>query len=64
MFLIENCFTHVIDLTVDVEIPTITPADIIMPIKNSFSKKKAPGFDHLTADLLKNLPNIAIYQLT
>ena len=35
-----------------------------MEIKHAFSKKKAPGFDLLTAALLKNLPNIAIYQLS
>ena len=35
-----------------------------MKIKNKFSKNKAPGFDLLTADLLKNLPNTAIYQLS
>ena len=52
------------DLAVDEEIATITPADIKMEIKNTFSKKKAPGVDLQTADLLKNLPNAAIYQLS
>ena len=56
--------TTITDLAVDEEIPTITPADIKVEIKNKFSKKKAPGFDLLTADLLKNLPNAAIYQLS
>ena len=43
-------------MAVDEEIPTITPADIKVEIKNKFSKKKAPGFDLLKADLLNNLP--------
>ena len=46
-------------MAVDEEIATITPADIKMEIKNTFSKKKAPGVDLQTADLLKNLPNLS-----
>ena len=51
-------------MAVDEEIATITPADIKMEIKNTFSKKKSAGFELLAAELLRNLPNIAIYQLS
>jgi len=44
-------------------IPPITPKEILIAIKN-INPKKAPGYDLITGEILKQLPHIAVVKLT
>lgn len=48
----------------DKEIKPTSPNEIYKMIKNNISCKKAPGFDLITGEIVKNLPRKAIIKLT
>jgi uncharacterized FlaG/YvyC family protein len=45
-------------------IPLITLKEILITIKNNINPKKAPGFDLITGEILKQLPHKAVVKLT
>jgi hypothetical protein len=48
----------------DEKIPLVTPKEFANEIKVNLNPKKAPGYDLITDELLKNLPKKAIVMLT
>lgn len=46
------------------EIALVTPKEVAAEIKNNINSKKAPGFDLITGEVLKQLPKKAIVKLT
>jgi hypothetical protein len=46
------------------QIPPITPKEILNAIKKNINPKKAPGFDLITGEILKQIPKKAIVKLT
>jgi hypothetical protein len=45
-------------------IPLITPTEILIAINNNINPKKAPGFDLITGEILKQPPHKAVVKLT
>ena len=48
----------------NLEIALVTPKEVIKEIKENINPKKAPGFDLITGEILKQLPRKAIVKLT
>lgn len=48
---------------IDIEIQPVTTNEIIKTIKNEINCKKAPGFDYITGEILKNLPRKVIVKI-
>jgi hypothetical protein len=48
----------------DEKIPLVTSKEIANEIKVNLNPKKAPGYDLITGELVKNLPKKAIVMLT
>lgn len=46
------------------EIPSTSPKEVITEIKENINPKKAPGFDLISGEILKQLPKKAIIKLT
>lgn len=53
-----------IENTENEEIHLVTPKEVANEIKNNLNPKKAPGFDLVTGEILKQLPQKAIVMLT
>ena len=48
----------------NLEIALVTPKEVIKEIKENINPKKAPGFNLITGEILKQLPRKAIVKLT
>ena len=46
------------------EIPLVTSKEVEKEIKNNINPRKAPGFNLITGEILKQLPKKAIVKLT
>jgi hypothetical protein len=46
------------------DIAFVTPKEVAKEIKRNINSKKAPGYDLITGEILKNLPKKAIIKLT
>ena len=47
-----------------IEISAVTPKEVELEIKTNLNKKKAPGYDLITGEILKKLPRKGIVKLT
>lgn len=59
----ENHDTWATPIQEEVEIRPTTPKEVFDEIKTSINPKKAPGFDLITGEILKQLPRKAIVKL-
>jgi hypothetical protein len=46
------------------EIPLVTPKDVANEIKRNINPRKAPGFDLISGEILKQLPRKGVVKLT